>query len=1799
MSTETKTIWARCGSPRGISAVLLAREIEENWLSTSISAASVRFSGDLLNALYDLKDAAKASKKNLPTSSLRMALQSTIVGIIYVDKDLGCNQKYPNTPAIELQTTEITDQNLCDCVASVVHSWAMNQLEPWAHREQFGEVAARVKKAAIGSNVTVSASTQYLRDPETRAPNLNLIGRLLAEQLSGQELFSGLDACEMVFPQSPSPNAFELSTVPAKPVHDAGGTNLYSMIARVHISTMPFNDKVYFSMSCSKRVWASKMPNGSNTGDRATAYVLPPKMNGGDFIPVEVIKKKVNDVWTWDFSDEYAILVQNSQGQLPATLTDALQLGGRDPERWWVGLPQITRLYRSVDQHTAMESDEVDLLSTALPMLAGQVGDEVSAIPRRLTLNKKPALTMLKAGDVGAAGISIAEPKEEDLSTADENDENDDSEADSDAKVERFREQCVNVIQQAFLGSKPGLWIIGGTEDEQNIAKKTAELLFGDAIAVSIDPMPSNVHGLKTNLPGAELKSKQRFSARVDAWKTNGIPEAIARYPGHKFVLICAPKDIGKKPEDVVNRRAAIHAICSLANASVHHVLPIEDANTLARKKKAVASYIHRIQSAMMDVMLAHSGYVIGASDFVTSQMSDANAPKFICGIQALRRQAQRYSGEIPVCMVIYSRINLSTNITEVNYAYKVGNQTNLSGWMPLSKGLIWLGCQRAMDGDEDWLKAEFMVQTVKVLHDIQAQDPRAVVFIDWETMMSLWRNLTDASLQANAPAIGHLALKNAFPLMSFVRLRYGRNAKLPVRSFSKTAYEGFREDTGRAPTGEYWDDIYAGTIKQLLEVPTTSTQQGHFIGVMGPRKTFQLVRGSSCYRFMSRMRKIPSGASAGAGIFEKVRNPPIDKDASVPTSMDITVLHTPADTSPHDIATLSMGLRVGYAHYDDWTLLPAPLFFARKIDDYIIKYPAPELEAAADASLGADGKEIINARVPIEANMDLDSSESSIESNELHLVSEQIQRELRLEFIEAPIDNASFDENIQESESLPSVADEVSTEDKSPTEDVELDDLSTSIFEDRMGVLGMAKMHPPQQIFPAPDQKLRRFYSAMVRGEIKVIVDPPYFVELTGFFGSYHPSMKKSVQKAWKEMQNFGYVLPGKPRPVNDRFLDEMAKNLRHPQGAYSTTQRSFGRFLIMPQLNRIVEKHNKECDEKVSLTERMNGNPYIDFSPIIKQACAQNDDETLAWMIFGAAQTPSFNFRESVIDNVTTVPGNMTYAALVYFVQCSIALTRALLSFNKNGVRKFESIHMKPLFAPTVDTADAAGAEHAEAISEIDGANTSTPIAKSISDNQPPNEPQLDKVMEIKNEIKMVIDQIKPGDQTFAANLEKVQQLITSLVDIDAKEREALETLARLATKNQDLIDLANRILGRINSIDEECVIGTFEFCVPEAENYSDAQNSVTAIDVAVSRAEASSNKLGEVIAQELPANSPKSERIKRAQQVSALATALSDGLEHVKKLLDDSLYFVRQDGGSDSPKTDDAEESQQPPPESSANGAEPPAPTNEPAAQLLQPEESFAPLPVKAQPAPQTTAPIASEEADIEIELSQPQAQNQPPVQEAIAPAQASNLAPPVTTAAVEVPSTPSPAKSSVAVQAAPVAATNAKTEQAALTPDEKKLEQAYSRLKDLMELRHYGLSSVYIEAMKASFGKDNIHMQGDILLALADTLESIDCRFVVDPRLHPSLRNLFSRQVSFSNISDSLGVLAAGFVSALFSSTSISGESDSDALWAVFGPVRPALEGLPAVAALIDHVANRLSKGITLTRKSSLCLKSEPS
>lgn len=1851
MSSENNTYWTKKSS-RAIEPVVLARKVNEDWLQSQVSVTHYHLVGALRQMIMDLLDISRGNGRsgtNLPTTSLRLMLQIRMQDVLTVDQHLGCkasNHESGLTFAVETLGQDTEDGSAA--LAGIIREWAMSSLEPWSMDKNCAEVAMRVKDAATAANVSRSVSQVYLREPLNDRVRFTLVARLLGDQLRGQELFEGLGPCEFVQPGAFNDGSFDLMTRPATlPAQPGQGAHTFSMVARVQVSTVPCSRSVFVNVTPTKRVWASVMPGGGNTGKKATAYAFAPSNSDSSqflsVLPLSIEKKKVGDAVRWEINgDEYAVVKEQSVltgTSAPDTLQKAIEETALDKTRWWIGLGQNTRLYSKVDQHTPTDTDESDLMQSCAALWEGLADQDVGFEVRPMTLKRSSMTAMVRAEDFGTAGASLAATDANTDAVDDDDDDSADTTKSNAEKIATFNRQCTRVLDKIHGDARPTLWLLGGNPDEIAITRKIVELLFGNRVEFRPDPLPANVHGLKSDLPGSNLPSKQRFNLRVSSWydakNTGGLLDAIATHPGPKYVLVCAGKEIGNRTEDGVNRRAAIHAICERTGAAVHHVLPMESGNTDARQAKARQNFIHRLQSAMTDVMLAHSGHLINAGAFAKSHLPD-NC-KAIYGIQALRKRAQMFSGETPVSMLVYTRINLATDTTEIQFHYGTGSRTRNNNWMPLSEGLIWLAKQRDITSDEVWLRDNFEAQTRKFLAETQENDPQAVVLVDWGTLAGLWRNLTDDSLHI-APSLGNLRLAQAFPEMSFVRVRYGSNAKVNVRGKSTTYYEAIRyEGTSKVLTGDTYSDEYTTTTQRLVEIiePTSGEYRAHhFIGMMTPRKTSPTKRGLSCFRSVTRMSKKIKDEEETESIFERGTRTPQAKDFGSPGAIDLSVLQHNSQVTPHDLATLVMGLRLGYPHYDEWTILPAPLFFLRKIDDYIIKYPAQEdapVVSDVDAVLVNDaGSDAAPANIPV-----------------FEAVSQVVQTELQFEPVEPdPTALATTAARVVEQGKSAMIPDlfapaanpviGTATKAEKPPITIPADNIW-----DVETLLKQAQEIEYIALIPFEGSiglRKRKLLNAMIRGDVNLRVDLPAFVNPGQFFSGYPKPDRKDINKNWAKMREGGLVRNKVPQPQD--YVVWLASKLTHPQGAYVIDPRIlFGKTIILPPLDAIITAHNaatQDPEEKVYFEES------IDLEPVVRKACAENDDETLSWLVFSAAQCPALGIYDTVIPKITSVPGIRTQAALAYLLQCAYVVGRAMSQVDRSFNQSTSSVvpiqlkrpaqfalltpqhpsTLKPISQAVVraygDTLTAtsplslperATTEVRTAVEPCDSPEKEEPAATTPSEPcVPVTVNPAEPVMKIKHNITQILTALEPGDEQFADEIAQIRTLLGELEGID-EERKNDRQRASLATELCNSVYIqAKRLLTRIAAIDAEDLVKTSSYQVVAItkELIEAAQQEIALLEASVATAEESEKQI-QKCANEQVADS---EKRRRARLVSAMDIEQEGRLIQIqKRIWNSTIYTNNQDGGPDDPDglpvpaAPDTPAVDTPP---AAPSVEPAAPAPAPAAvqaastadapetsvSTPEPVEHAAPAVVEVAP----VAPIAVITETAAVVQSAPEAVVVDPqpaalVQTAVEKPTEPEAAAPILIKAAEVsviPAAPKQAPEHVEVIGISTQEATRKIVQEVTAGENKELGKALSHLRMLIDKRHYGIANVYIEAISEAF-KDQEDIERDcaLLLALCTELDAVDCNSMVQTRMSPEQSRVFDGTLfdGANTQTQAIGLLGAGLSGAIFFDPS---SGNSDPLWPVLMQVQASLQQQPALAALIEHIASRETSAITLTQ-----------
>ncbi|KQZ35113.1 hypothetical protein ASD58_28275 [Duganella sp. Root1480D1] len=1323
---------------------------------------------------------------------------------------------------------------------------------------------------------------------------------------------------------------------------------------------------------------------------------------------------------------------------------------------------------------------------------------------------------MLRMADFGVAGAGLLN------SDPDEDDPEDQiaqrAIVSRDERIDAYRNQNVLALKLGRATAKPIVWMIGGQANEASLAQRAANLLFGDAIDFVHEPMPANVHGLRINLDGTErLPARARFEKRVAAWEphTRVIREKSKERP--TIVLVCARDRYDNKPEDPVNYYAGIHAM-SLIDANVHYVLPMESEDDIDEQQ----NFVHRLQSALLDVLLAHSGVVFGVEDFIKGLLPTAT-PKSIYGIQAIRSRARAMSGESSVCFVLLTRLIVSTGITEIRIVYRSG-KNKVTEWMPLSSGLNWIGRMRTLqESDDRWLRANFSSVIRDELVAVQSEDPNAVVMIDWRTVSGLWKGIRDEDLTFGPPMLDALPLTKLRG-MTFIRLRRGDDT-MSLRGAKTSIFKAWKQfpDGSRDQLGEQTAESYYTTERNIVEIVSPksndSSQQRHFIASMGYAKTVQIPRGLSCYRQMMRMKNV------GSGFFAQDRKAAATIDAALPAPMDITVMTCPEGASPDSYAAMVTGLRLGYAHYNDWTALPAPLFFRRKVDDYIIRY-ADE----GDAPDTPDRNEVV-------------MPEGTLVSQDV--VAEVIGNDLQKNRAsdEAPLAVHQPTEDYSPSTERGKKDFDISVENTfaSISDEEELEGLKDQLLEQVKTVRPAHLM-----VVTAKEQRLFRAYHRLISGvtnpheTVRVRVLPPPWVDLPSALSTENPISKKPARRSWDFMLDYGYVRSGIKKPADDSFLAWLGQFLVVPQSCLAlwTITRNIGTLAFRPMIDLISR------DYIPSLADGKNFDPYgmnsQEIAEITKWACATNHDKLIGWLIFTVSQWTDPAWVDAVMDNVSCIPGPRTWDALTYYVE-SIKAVAEFIAYEGN-LNKFPSINVRPNYPGNrlFHTSSESSSESFDA--------TTTPQAirtTALSDNS-----SHDPVMSAKNNLIKLIEALSPGTDGFEETYEIIHQTLNGLCSIHEEIVQARIAESAATQRIEGLVVRQVRLLDSLIGERVELMIDDVHPKILSAHAADQIDQELTSIESALVELESLRSQVDYESSQ--PANTLAERRLAMAKKADAEAKLVGH-LEKIHAMLTHSTCFQLFVPGEDASTDQDIE----------------PAP-------ILPNESPF----VEHEPDAtiETSNLVIDNSQKNDVQELEPAVEvaidHRPPMHED-APSSNDVLSKLAAPKNEELHVHPAQLDEEVESSPAPIASIE-------------DFDHYAEVLHRLIKQRLYGLAAVHVAAlgrMVEEVGDERLDAQYTILQALVGALDGMDCMFSFDKRLNDELSSLLSieRLPASSHCEPApmaLGILAAGIGNMLF--------DDSEVNWRIGNAVSARLQEHKALAALVEHLDTIRQRGFVLTR-----------
>ncbi|MGL6161483.1 RNaseH domain-containing protein [Microbulbifer sp.] len=1259
--------------------VLMGLKLSRDWLERhQETVLEVRFGDALREAVADLEELAqqnRETRKNLPTRTLRTALRFELECVIRVESELGSTDRAAFTL---LADSEVDIVALREKVAALVRRWVQDAVDPWATYNEVpvDDVVARIETAIAPEQVEVTERTNSLVSDQGRL-DYDLLAAVLAERLDGETLFEDCSPCLRVNrPDSRGGCVIELMTPQqhltvdttrtlapdnTEKVSRRGRDELYSMAARIAVVQLPFSGgDVYLTINAQRRVWANREPESKSWGQRgASAYVHAPGK------PITEITIRPNTDNVWEFQDDYVPFQRLAGDALPQTVKDAVaRRHCAEPNEWWVGIAQTTHLYNRMDNRTVYEGDEkilVDGVRAALKPILDPAGVPYRAV--RMTRLKQP----IKQPIVKRDRLGEYDVQSHLFELLDDTDERPDASVPKDLIA--FREQNRRAIRAIHGNQALNLWLYGGTEHEQGLVAAAARELFEDAVVVHRQPLPNKVHGLKQDLPCANDKPAVRFESRVKAWaaETTLVRERMDDAP--LAVVVCAPDFVGSKPEDRVNMHAGIHA-WSAAGANVQYLLPINEGK---REDRRLEDFTQRAQSAIRDVLLGHRGVMFNASDAVARIFSEEQAeqrPDRVFGIQYVRSLERFRSGEQRVQFALFSCLEIKTGTVTLRYVCQDGKRFKASTWMPLHQALQWLGSQRVLgDSARSWNRDQFQEVVRDQLIELQDRGGKAVVVIDWSGTRNLLTGIRDSDLNGpHLPSIGSTPL-SAFPDMTYIRLRRDATNTMKLRTQVSEAFEvaDNSHDEGADKTV-----TYLTTAKQIVEVSSLQGDAigcGHFISSWGYPSTNQSLRGFSCYRTTTRMQP----CSDSVFYKESLLTPPT-KEGTLPAPTELTVLQAQPGVDPQQYAILINALRAGHAHYAEATGLPAPLFYERKVHDYIIRFPeTPDIDFPIDEERrrqrdeedaeAAGGHEVQPYDVSTEApcieqirvspthhalkGLSMAVRSASGANNTRPIVSSDVMRRI------APATPAVLAKG--ETITTAAAPAEITAEDATgtaPTNDVV--QTTVGLADKELG------KQVPYFLFTSSSQYLELFTRMIARKTHVRVAVPPFARDAKIVFQTN--LTRRMVRAGIGMLKQKRYPLPVE-RSANG-LVNMFHDWLDIPQAvvAINSLKRELGLFSFEPLVEILQSEFIPVMrDENPNLKVSTFGYDRTIMAELARYAIRTDHDALAAWLLFLVAQFPEPTWREVIEPTLADMGGPMVREAKLYLDTCKKAFQHA----------------------------------------------------------------------------------------------------------------------------------------------------------------------------------------------------------------------------------------------------------------------------------------------------------------------------------------------------------------------------------------------------------------------------------------------------------------------------------------------------------------------------------------------------------
>ncbi|MEH2241159.1 RNaseH domain-containing protein [Nostoc sp.] len=895
------------------------------------------------------------------------------------------------------------EEEINQVLRPIINDWFANYLRPFVIKEDIstdiidrlqdlqerGELLkiSPFKSQVFPWNWSKQTDTTQPKDPKDKYAYRAIVD-YLARQIAGQEIFPQLGPIKRII--SNNSGIVELITDPIA-LPDTKGK--FSFVVSLEVVTYPSLHQPLVKVEVSKRRWftqlkAPKYDRRNISGfifsqdypDRAFTYKVKCEQDENN--------KQDKKNWRWATDTDFEILrrelklpLQSFDGQqiaLGKASTDSCEVlltyrnGLQDnseedensSERYGIetGVPEIDKL------------DAFEAIAKILQPLGIQIFDGYTKVPSKHKLDDTASrminLPTLLGGVLEAIETnSNLEFTAKYLEQLNDNQNIDDllskhlgirlEEIEWGRKALQFNTFTPNqtndlqtiiqanqaAMQRLYPNEQPRLFIFyeADLETEAKLLQKITKVLWGNTLEIFINRLPANTHGLREVLPGKDLKNKERSRQRIEAWDSTAKQIEDPNKP--TFSLIMArqfyPDPTGKntvKHDDKVNKPSTRQALAKIGSG-VQFLLPI--AKTRKTKHLKLADFFHRMQSALKDLVSAHSGRIDGVKEKVDKYLQNIPPearPKEIVGFTIVRKQRGRARGVIEnTFLAVAMRLNVDTGKCELCCAYEKGN-LEISPWFSFPDALAFIAqlTPIKLANDKAVRKTRFMKFVKQIVSNSVEEGMQPLVMIDSSNCVQLWSWLKDEEINTNQINLGQQSenMQDEWQGARLIRIRQELAPGI-IEKKARHLIETSLEDTRTKEE--------LNKLPPTLEIPSASSATGLFrlsatnqtgcVAYLSVAREapHQYSRGQSCYRSTQTLAK-----QTGLKVSQLSTKAPFVGRWPSPNPLEIVVtLRQPKD-NPDDLAALVESLRYGFGHYSDWTGLPAPLFFERVVRDYI-----------------------------------------------------------------------------------------------------------------------------------------------------------------------------------------------------------------------------------------------------------------------------------------------------------------------------------------------------------------------------------------------------------------------------------------------------------------------------------------------------------------------------------------------------------------------------------------------------------------------------------------------------------------------------------------------------------------------------------------------------------------------------------------------------------------------------------------------------------------------------------------------